>query len=281
MQAGRRLQLIPRGENLAAGKQREEIASDCSESNFGQTTTKILKSRCAFRPHGLSESNLDPFLTAKWIVDSKLSTMYTTHSTDFQTKFGFAKDSEGKDIFPTLWSRWHVPSEDKFPMDEVPWGRICAQFDWPDVTALGDGYANAYYRNALRHENMTWVWIKDISSCKCFPSCYQCTYRVAGLSPQFEFINKTCLATYKNTIDDCEYKIVGVGGGPMVYPTAITDMPCTKVLAAKDVQVPGGVIRALNLTGSSSTLDRSFLRASTMMFHLSVVLLLIRASTDF
>ena len=30
---------------------------------------------------------------------------------------------------------------------------------------LGSGYGNDVYKGTLRHENMTWVWIRDLAQC--------------------------------------------------------------------------------------------------------------------
>ena len=104
-----------------------------------------------------------------------------------------------------------------------PWGRICDQFDWPDMKELGPGYANSFYEGALRHENMTWIWIKHLSTCRCFPACKDCYYSDPEVSPQFQNINETCIASFGDDIEiDCDYKIVGVGGGPVVYPPNTT-----------------------------------------------------------
>ena len=68
---------------------------------------------------------------------------------------------------PGMEEMSRFPSEEELEKArEAPWGRICDQYDWPDLEQLGPGYAPPDYKGSLRHENMSWFWIKDLTSCK-------------------------------------------------------------------------------------------------------------------
>ncbi len=147
-----------------------------------------VKEECAFKRHGIIESGFNLFTLLDYYQSMQLPEVWKRHTEEFEKLYGYAKDEQGKKIEPKTWSRWKIPgiaqdpSADENAAKKVPiWGRICDQYDWPDLEAWGPGtqftcftgtkvqiltlkalpgYASNYYKGALRHENMSWFWIR-------------------------------------------------------------------------------------------------------------------------
>ena len=228
---------------------------DCVENKnppkrLQQAAFEVLEKNCALRDHGLADSGLNLFLMNDYRRRATggegngaepLDESWFTHNAEFEKMYGRPTDEQGKPFNSSTWSRWKVPgqkrvntigmsNQQKLQVRKnatlMPWGRICDQFDWPDVEELGPGFASPFYKGAMRHENMTWIWIKSLETCRCFPRCKDCYFYNEGVSPQFQNINETCIQQFGDDIhEDCDFKIVGVGGGPVVYPPATTGRP--------------------------------------------------------
>ena len=98
-------------------------------------------------------------------------------------------------------------------------------------------------RGSWRYDNETWIFLRPIENCPCFPasvlpSSYASSDECSRCSDCEETIPNTffkqvrndggaCLAKYGYSIKDCEWSIVGVGGGPAVFPPSTTGLPQT------------------------------------------------------
>jgi len=106
------------------------------------------------------------------------------------------------------------------------WGSFCEQFSWYDKQEEVKG-PNPY-EGAWRHDNETWVVLRDISTCPCFPDCRTCEERIPGtLLRQVKDDGGACfrdLGYAKLTPDDCAYRVYGTGGGPVRFPTVTTGL---------------------------------------------------------
>ena len=171
---------------------------DCVENKnppkrLQQAAFEVFEKNCALREHGLSDSGLNLFLMNDYRRRATggqgngaepLDESWFTHNAEFEKVYGRPTDEQGKPFNSSTWSRWKVPgqkrvntigmsNQQKLQVRKnatlMPWGRICDQFDWPDVEELGPGFASPFYKGAMRHENMTWIWIKSLETCRCFP----------------------------------------------------------------------------------------------------------------
>jgi len=181
-----------------------------------QATELALRDQCQWKEHGMVEWGTTRFVSQNYASRAGVD---LEHTELFEELYGKPKDLQFQDIHPITWSTFRVPPSET---GLVPWGRLCDQYDWPDQADLGSGFGDPLYAGALRHENVTWVWIKDLTTCPCFPECQECHDRIPGASYHFKQLNADCLAQFGVTEDQCEYKIVGVGGGPMLWPPATT-----------------------------------------------------------
>lgn len=80
------------------------------------------------------------------------------------------------------------------------------------------------YEGTWRWDNESWVVLREISTCPCFPACMVCEETVPGtrLKQVIESDGGECLAAFGSTPEDCEYIIRGVSGGPVTYPPVTT-----------------------------------------------------------
>mgnify|MGYP006876865843 FL=1 len=84
-----------------------------------------------------------------------------------------------KDLKPApeeLWSKFHVPRENNVTLPV--WGSFCEQFSWYDKEE--EVKKAPPYEGAWRHDNETWVILRDISTCPCFPTCAPCEEILPG-----------------------------------------------------------------------------------------------------
>jgi len=220
-----------------------------------QVKKNVITTNCAFKQRGLNgNSGLSDSIKFKYTAAAG----DFTFTADFYKKYYYPMDKNLVQVKPNTWNRFSPPTPD---MGISPlFGRICDQYNWPDVSDIGTGYGASFYSGALRGDNVTWVFIRDITQCPCYPLCSSCTVSLPLVSPDFSVIDNSCLKTYGSDETQCDYKIVGVGGGPMLFPTATTGVAVdettgytaicyvynsvsgTRVLSADQVQVPSGIM---------------------------------------
>jgi len=130
-------------------------------------------------------------------------------------------DRFGNTISSRLYSRFAVPNTSPFV-----YGSFCNQFAWYDgTTTVKD---TPLYKGSWRYDNETWIFLRPIENCPCFPACSECEETIPNtILKQVRNDGGACLAKYGYSIKDCEWSIVGVGGGPAVFPPATTGLPQT------------------------------------------------------
>ena len=113
----------------------------------------------------------------------------------------------------------------KLPRARPPvWGIFCEQFMWFEGKTGVKSTPQPLYEGTWRHDNESWVFLRDVRGCPCFPACRKCEEKIRGT--QFKQVLQSdggaCLAKYNTKPSDCPYEIRGVSGGPVRYPTATT-----------------------------------------------------------
>mmetsp|Transcript_3174 Transcript_3174/g.6437 ORF Transcript_3174/g.6437 Transcript_3174/m.6437 type:complete len:323 (-) Transcript_3174:222-1190(-) len=151
---------------------------------------------------------------------------YDEHPIDFARFPGYMRGGYQKKLVPTdkntdpiperLWSNFHVAEE-----EPVMFGTYCNQFSWFDQNL--DVKIAPPYAGGWRHDNETWVFLRDISSCPCFPACVDCEESIPGTTfKQVKDDGGECLSRYGVRPQECAFTIKGVGGGPVRYPPETT-----------------------------------------------------------
>uniref|UniRef100_A0A7S0QDN1 Uncharacterized protein n=1 Tax=Cryptomonas curvata TaxID=233186 RepID=A0A7S0QDN1_9CRYP len=133
--------------------------------------------------------------------------------------------SSGAQIAPpaVLWSKFAVPADDS---GSFVWGSLCAQFSWADQAGkIGRLPTAHYYRGSIRYENETWVVLRAINTCPCFPACAECEESIPGTNlKQVANDGGACLARFGVVPQQCKFTIAGVSGGPVRYPKETVDL---------------------------------------------------------
>ena len=104
------------------------------------------------------------------------------------------------------------------------WGIFCEQFSWFEGTTTVKNTPQPLYKGTWRHDNESWVFLREISTCPCFPACRHCQEKIRGtqLKQVLESDGGACLAEFETKAEECSYEIRGVSGGPLRYPTVTT-----------------------------------------------------------
>jgi hypothetical protein len=78
-----------------------------------------------------------------------------------------------------------------------------------------------YFAGSWRNENETWVFIRDVTTCTCYPACAKCSEKVPGTVNMRRVMTGAqgaiCLSEFNVKEDDCDWSIRGVSGGAIVY----------------------------------------------------------------
>lgn len=164
------------------------------------------------------------------ILDSKCRFGgYDEHPNDWFRFPGYMQGGYQKEITPTNKNGKSVPVRlwDAFKTPNVEpwiWGVFCEQFSWFDGKTDVKNTPQPLYQGTWRHDNESWVILREISTCPCFPSCMECEETIRGtrLKQVLESDGGECLARYKTKASECEYVIRGVSGGTVRYPTVTT-----------------------------------------------------------
>ena len=125
---------------------------------------EVLKQQCTFQPYqGLSAFGVTPLASAP-SVQKEMKPQRVIGN----TRLG---------IEPHTFSSFHVGTK-----DPLVWGMYCKQYNWPDGP---DGRnfnsrGSLYYHNTWRNENETWLFIREIKNCPCYPACAACEELVDG-----------------------------------------------------------------------------------------------------
>mmetsp|Transcript_41493 Transcript_41493/g.83386 ORF Transcript_41493/g.83386 Transcript_41493/m.83386 type:complete len:363 (+) Transcript_41493:63-1151(+) len=125
------------------------------------------------------------------------------------------RDQYGQEEDSYVFSQFHVPETEPYV-----WGTFCNQYNWQDVALSRNIDGSGSYAGTWRNENETWFFVRDITTCKCYPSCAECQERVPGtnvfqVNPGTEGV--TCLARYDAIREECDWRLHGVGGGAVLY----------------------------------------------------------------
>jgi hypothetical protein len=128
-------------------------------------------------------------------------------------------DKDGKALPVRLWDDFKVPTE-----RPAVWGTFCEQFSWFDGKTGVKNTPQPLYEGTWRHDNESWVILREISKCPCFPACRECEEKIPGtkFKQVLESDGGACLQKHKTKAKDCGYVIRGVSGGPVRYPTVTT-----------------------------------------------------------
>ena len=60
------------------------------------------------------------------------------------------------------------------------WGIFCKQFSWFDGKTDVKSTPMPLYEGTWRHDNESWVILREISTCPCFPGCMECEELIPG-----------------------------------------------------------------------------------------------------
>jgi hypothetical protein len=164
------------------------------------------------------------------LVNSKCRfAAYDEHPTDWFRYPGYMKGGYQKQLVPTDKDNKEVPVRtfDAFKTPNVKpwvWGVFCQQFSWFDGKVDVKNTPMPLYEGTWRHDNETWVVLRDIQTCPCHPACRGCEELIPGtaLKQVIESDGGACLAKYNVKPSDCKYVIRGVSGGPVRYPSITT-----------------------------------------------------------
>lgn len=128
-------------------------------------------------------------------------------------------DKDGRKLPVRLWDAFKVPN-----VRPPVWGTFCEQFSWFDAKTSVKNTPQPLYEGTWRHDNESWVVLRDISKCPCFPACRHCEEKIRGT--QFKQVLESdggaCLLEYDTVASQCDYVIRGVSGGPVRYPFVTT-----------------------------------------------------------
>jgi len=182
---------------------------DCSARakvwTITQGSKKHILEKCPFRPQDEHPNDLNQF--PGYMAGGYIKQLVPTD-----------KDNRAIDPPSKLWANFHIPTS-------VPYayGVFCEQYSWFDTSS--DTKQSPPYDGAWRYDNETWVIVRDISTCPCFPACSVCEERLPGTKiKQVKEDGGECLSRYGVTPSQCENVIIGVSGGPAVFPPETTGL---------------------------------------------------------
>lgn len=183
--------------------------------NLAEATPDLVISSCAYRPTTLGPAGA----TQDW---KKLGEPGYPDDQAWQARKPLDENSIPVD--PRTFSNFQLPLRKPYV-----WGTICSQFDWQDTAANQAGFK--YYNGAWRHENETWVFINDACDCEaddpekrakvCGMEPLGCNYLVEGTSLVMSK-GLVCLKAANVEESTCKPSLVGVSGGPVIYPESTT-----------------------------------------------------------
>jgi len=130
------------------------------------------------------------------------------------------------------FSAFQLPSKAPFI-----WGLMCRFHDEMEkgfLNPLGD---NAPYAGAWRHNNESWAFVRDVTTCPNYP-----LKAITGPEKELREKFESCLKVREGTnieildqacftenglgeVKECDFMIVGTSGGAVVYPESTTGLP--------------------------------------------------------
>ena len=148
------------------------------------------------------------------------------------------KDEKNQDTEPRTFASFQLPITPDQQSTFV-WGDVCFQYDWQDTAENKAGFP--YYKGAWRHENETWIFVRDPRNCaadagssaaleqaKKLDSEGGCLEKAVGTTIMRTKDNSdACLISKGIDVDKCPYSLLGVSGGPVLYDEEITGVPKT------------------------------------------------------
>ena len=235
---------------------------DCQQDSRAwkivESNPDILRSKCRF--NGYDEHPNDWFRfpgymqgTHHCLLADKLqpSSVRTRLIATVTSAGGYQKEivptnKDGKRLPVRLWDAFKVPNA-RPPV----WGTFCEQFSWFDGKTAVKNTPQPLYEGTWRHDNESWVIVRDISTCPCFPACRRCEEKIRGT--QFKQVLESdggaCLGAYDTVAAQCSYVVRGVSGGPVRYPFVTTgvdlaengedDQVCFAFANIKGVKIKG------------------------------------------
>ena len=186
--------------------------------NLVEATPDLVISNCAYKPTTFGPAGA----TQDW---KKLREPGYPSDQAWQAKKPLDENSLATE--PRTFANFQLPLRKPYL-----WGTICHQFDWQDTAANKAGFQ--YYSGAWRHENETWVFLNNACDCDsgdpaknaaiCGMEPEGCNTRIDGTNL---IMSKglACLESQQVSIDDCKPRLVGVSGGPVIYPEETTGVP--------------------------------------------------------
>jgi len=212
--------------------------TDCTTMKFEATlqegNPELVDLKCAFRPYqGFSDFGILPFDDAPLLTDVNTGLenpqcQSEENPSGFPCHLGPLKPHDvapdhslgtlGKEEDSYVFKEFHVSSK-------VPylWGSFCKQYNWPEDARGRNKFENGkeYFSGSWRNENETWVFLKDITTCSCYPQCAKCQERVPGTVNMRRVMSgsegRQCLRDFKADESSCDYVLKGASGGAIVY----------------------------------------------------------------
>lgn len=181
---------------------------DCASSAQSFTivlgSVKHIKDKCAFQPKNEHASDAN---------------QYPGYKAGGYQKEMVPTDYNNKPVLRKLWNKFHIPAQAPYV-----YGVFCEQRAWQDKSS--DTKVTPLYDGSWRYDNETWVIVRDIATCPCFPVCSECEETLPGTRiKQVKEDGGACLSKYGVKPHQCQNIIVGVSGGPNEYPPETTGYP--------------------------------------------------------
>lgn len=183
-------------------------------------------SRCAYRPTTFGPAGV----TQDWLKLGEPG-----YPADNSWQNWRPRDEDDRQTEPRTFSDFQLP-----PNKPYVWGTLCHQYDWQDIARNEAGFK--YYEGAWRHENETWIFLRN--ACDCKDSSGEPLAEVCGMEADggcnvqlertriVQLSNEACLSQKGVDLASCPLSIIGVSGGPVLYTEAATNTP--KMIDGRD-----------------------------------------------
>jgi len=208
-------------------------------AQISKVTVDLAQSLCSFRAHDIDPDAfarpVNPFDETPVCGDGVPCVQGSSHMYDMLPKCQLDKRCNLDRPEPAIsrtFSAFQLPSKAPFI-----WGVMCRFHDEMEkgvVNPLGD---YAPYSGAWRHNNESWAFVRDVTTCPNYPSNpkdaaekalrekFESCLKVPD-GTNIEIPDQTCF-TEKDLgeVKECDYMLVGTSGGAVVYPESTTGLP--------------------------------------------------------
>mmetsp|Transcript_50088 Transcript_50088/g.100547 ORF Transcript_50088/g.100547 Transcript_50088/m.100547 type:complete len:380 (-) Transcript_50088:8-1147(-) len=199
---------------------RGDVCEDQSVTGtLEEATIDVSQARCSFKPHDLPppESNPDPFDESPLCQGQRCVSESRVHQYDLLPNCNFDTPCPEGTSDPQqsrLFSMFQLPTKPPYV-----WAMLCRLYDFAEAADGPPDYAGTW-----RHMNETWAFVLDASTCDCYTgNCSVCEVTPPGTN--LLMADEQCFEEGGFSLDGCQYKLVGVTGGPVVYPLRTTGVP--------------------------------------------------------